>query len=388
VKLFVVVATLIGILYSATVQAASCTISTTRQNIEIGYSGGYIRVYYAWNAYVSYCGGTLGASDSLTINLTSGGNDTLNACRSGSAFNCAGYQPSSGNFADLTVNAGAGNDVVNWSPVGIPAYIYGGDGADTITGGASDDWLDGEDGCDTVCSMQGDDVIFLGSLFGSDGCAGPSPQNTANYATACWNNVTLGNDTIYGSYGDDYIVGQWGSDFIWGGPGDDQIIGLWSADVIDGGPGDDYIIGGLSSITTELNGGAGDLLIGNDDNDTLIGNPQSGDCLCGDDCYSSSSLYDGDDNMVAWSGNDYICDANTYDVDMFTCGGGTDLWYVSVAGDTRTNCETYSSTACSYCLSWAQDSAEYQSDVALARVGISTSELNAYVREFVRGEIE
>lgn len=83
--------------------------------------------------------------------------------------------------------------------------------------------------------------------------------------------------TIYGSTGDDRIIGGGGPARIYGGTGNDNITGNFSRDVIygeegndtiDGGQGADYISGGTDNDV--LTGGLGfDRLFGDDGNDTF-----------------------------------------------------------------------------------------------------------------------
>ncbi len=97
-----------------------------------------------------------------------------------------------------------------------------------------------------------------------------------------------GEDNIFGGFGDDDIRGQAGSDELDGGFGDDIIRGGGGSDTIFGGFGDDDLRGNGGS--DELNGGAGDdRLDGGANDDTYIGGG-------GDDIFAFS--YDGDSTNV------------------------------------------------------------------------------------------
>jgi Ca2+-binding RTX toxin-like protein len=84
--------------------------------------------------------------------------------------------------------------------------------------------------------------------------------------------------TIYGSTGDDRIIGGGGPARIYGGTGNENIVGNFSRDIIygeegddtiDGGQGADYISGGAND--DELTGGLGfDRLFGDEGNDTFF----------------------------------------------------------------------------------------------------------------------
>lgn len=88
-------------------------------------------------------------------------------------------------------------------------------GADTLTGGASDDIVHGFAGNDTVRGNGGADLLFgdLGNdkLFGGDGND--------------WLNGGVGNDQLAGDAGNDRLIGGAGSDTLWGGPGLDRLVG-------------------------------------------------------------------------------------------------------------------------------------------------------------------
>ena len=140
--------------------------------------------------------------------------------------------------------------------------IWAGSGDDVVDAGAGDDKIYGEDGndiitaglgSDNVIAADGDDIVY----------AGVGPGGTAS-ETGSVNTIDtgLGDDIVYGDYGndniqvgagddkvhglagDDYIQGDIGNDLIWGDAGDDVIVGGRGDDTIDGGAGDDLIWGG------------------------------------------------------------------------------------------------------------------------------------------------
>ena len=164
--------------------------------------------------------------------------------------------------------------------------LFGGDGSDTMLGGAGDDILRQDDFLQpfALASDTGDDQIFGGA--GNDAISG-------------WR----GNNLMDGGAGDDVFLlsgvdGRWGADTIVGGDGADGIllegqqgailVDLSSNSFTDGGPGsltfsgienfterggssfDDHIIGNAdANLLAAMLGN--DLLEGGAGNDTLIG---------------------------------------------------------------------------------------------------------------------
>jgi hypothetical protein len=98
---------------------------------------------------------------------------------------------------DTLIDAGAGDDRVDGTQVNSARVIvYAGLGNDTVNGGAGDDYLDGGAGNDALQGGAGDDVLIGGS----------------------------GNDTVKGGAGEDILVKGSGSDWLDGGAGDDKIV--------------------------------------------------------------------------------------------------------------------------------------------------------------------
>lgn len=111
----------------------------------------------------------------------------------------------------ILVYGEGGNDLIAvGSAVPVPAFLYGGDGDDILSGGL------------------GPDVVFGGA--GSDVLRGGR-----------------GNDRIYGGEGDDVLYGDWGIDTLAGDAGNDLLIGGLHKDKLRGGAGDDILIGGTTT---------------------------------------------------------------------------------------------------------------------------------------------
>jgi Ca2+-binding RTX toxin-like protein len=85
--------------------------------------------------------------------------------------------------------------------------------------------------------------------------------------------------TIYGSTGDDFILGPGSTSRIYGGTGNDKVFAGFSRDTVygeegndtvDGGQGNDFLSGGLDN--DHITGGLGiDRMFGDDGRDTFIG---------------------------------------------------------------------------------------------------------------------
>jgi Ca2+-binding RTX toxin-like protein len=151
-----------------------------------------------------------------------------------------------------TLSGRAGNDAL----IGGDGSdnLYGEDGADTLDGGIGDDYLVGGAGVDQLSGGAGIDSFDL-TADGEDTVDGGDGNDTANFAAATLAlNVDLanaavdkitnvenlvggsGNDTVYGTVGDNYLAGAGGNDFLSGRDG---------YDILEGGAGDDTLSGGI-----------------------------------------------------------------------------------------------------------------------------------------------
>ena len=152
---------------------------------------------------------------------------------------------------NLTVKAGAGDDVINFSKSSskYKHKIYGEAGKDVIKGGKGKDIIDGGTGNDKIYGNAGNDVLKGGK--GND-----------------YINGGAGNDKIYGQYstnrlyggtGKDIIYAGTGTDNIWGGKDDDIIYANKGVNVVNisKGDGNDKIRGVASSKKLTLNLGTG-----------------------------------------------------------------------------------------------------------------------------------
>ena len=238
------------------------------------------------------------------------------------------------------VNAGDGDDAVTVpsnGPASFNTDVYGGEGADTLTGsgnlhgGPGRDVLTGSPYSDTLLGGTGDDLLHGGAgddrLIGDgDGVAKASPDPGG------------GDDLIDGGDGSDtvlYIGRRAGVrvdleaatmnaaagerdrfediENITGGLGPDVLIGDGRRNRIEGHPGDDDLRGGGGNDT--LGGGAGTDTLRGGDGDDVLDTRDRRDALFGGD---------GDDLLAA--SNDAARPAR-----RFRCGRGED----TVKGDPR-----------------------------------------------------
>jgi Ca2+-binding RTX toxin-like protein len=168
---------------------------------------------------------------------------------------------------------------------------YGGDGNDTLTGGASDEHLFGDGGLNLLYGDAGLDTLTGGGdaemLFGG--------------ADA---------DLVFGDTGDDNLSGGDGADTMNGGADNDTVSGENDADLLTGGDNADSI-----------SGGAGD--------DTLTGDEGQPDEDQGNDTLNGGT---GADTMEGNGGDDlYIADALDTIIELNGTAEGRDTLQCSIS---------------------------------------------------------
>ncbi len=178
------------------------------------------------------------------------------------------------------VYGGQGADTITGSSAADE--LHGGPGADTLTGGAGDDTLFGDDGADILVGGTGLDTVDYSANTATQGitiavCTTgslamcPATGNDGRGAMTEvvyqveWVKGGAGADTITagagvdtrldGGAGIDHLNGDSGNDTIYGDAGDDVLSGGAGDDFIDGGAGDDAIDGDSGGV----NSGQGDI---------------------------------------------------------------------------------------------------------------------------------
>jgi Ca2+-binding RTX toxin-like protein len=163
----------------------------------------------------------------------------------------------------------------------------------TIFGTAGDDKIVGKGASDVIYGGGGNDVISGGHNGNDTICGGPGNDTIR---------AGRGFDAIYGEEGDDNLFGETGSDVIEGGAGDDQISGYKGADHLHGDSGDDSLIGAKGPDL--LDGGPGnDFVDGQQGSDQLEGGAGD-DKLLGDKGNDGIDGDGGDDTIEGGAGDD------------------------------------------------------------------------------------
>ena len=277
-------------------------------------------------SYTLTTGGTITVGGITFVNLIAGGqsDDVI----SGTA-----------NVADW-INGDDGNDSI--SGLAGNDFILGGAGNDTIEGGIGSDTLNGGTGTDTLSyasssaavtvdigantasggDAQSDVISLFENLIGSasaDTLTGSSAANILTGGAGADNmNGGIGNDTLDGGLDNDTLDGGANNDSLTGGVGLDSLLGGTGNDTLDGGLDNDTLDGGDGA--DSLIGGAGlDSLLGGIGNDTMDG----GDAI--------DTLDGGDDGDFLYGdlGNDTL-----------TGGNGNDRFYFNTALNASTNLDT------------------------------------------------
>ena len=179
--------------------------------------------------------------DSLVLGIA-GSTDTLTVSNYFNSDAAGPYKVEEVRFADGTI----------WTVDQIKVMaLIATEGADTITGYATDDTITGLGGNDYIYGRAGNDTISGGA--GADSLSGDD-----------------GNDTIDGGADNDYLYGGNGNDTLLGGAGTDYLSGDAGNDTLDGGAGNDSLSGGTGNDTYIFGIGNGADTI--TDYDTTAGN--------------------------------------------------------------------------------------------------------------------
>lgn len=204
----------------------------------------------------------------------------------------------------IYANADAGNDAISIAEdIEVDAYLYGGEGNDTLSGGGGNDTIElgeginiayGGSGSDTITGGSSRDVIYGGDDRDSIVGAGGDDDLIGE----------AGADDLYGGSGNDLIDGGDSGDTIYGEDGQDSIYGGGGDDTIDGGPNADYIEGGGGEDTIYGRGG-NDVIHGNGEADEIRGN-EGDDILFGGEGSDTIKGQLGDDEIDGGEDRDFL----------------------------------------------------------------------------------
>jgi len=173
----------------------------------------------------------------------------------------------------------------------------------TVNGGAGQNYVTGDDNSQFISLGAEDDTLYGGG----------------------------GTDTIGSGYGEDILYGNQGSDLVFGGGGMDTLYGGQDADTVRGDNDNDFVYGNKGNDT--LSGGENDdvlfggqnddIVYGNTGNDSLNGN-LGNDTLFGGQGNDLISGQAGDDRLAGNKGDDTLIGGDGADTFVFQFGGGND----------------------------------------------------------------
>ncbi|HEY1378773.1 MAG TPA: calcium-binding protein, partial [Gemmataceae bacterium] len=257
------------------------------------------------------------ANNTITVSRDAAGKILVN----GGAVPVIGGTATVANTALIQVFGLGGNDVItlNEANGALPkAFLFGGDGNDTLTGGSGADMLFGQAGNDTLLGKGGNDLLFGGA----------------------------DNDTLTGGDGDDQVFGEAGNDRMIWNPGDDTDLNEGGAGTdtveVNGGNGAETFtvtpngtrvrfdrttpapftidIGTSESLVVNMNGGD-DTFTGSNGLATLIALTVDGGT--GNDTITGG---DGADKLFGGDGNDLIIGGRGNDTALMGAGDDTFVW--------------------------------------------------------------
>jgi hypothetical protein len=218
------------------------------------------------------------------------------------------------------VQGGEGADLIEAS-----GTIDGGPGDDVLRGGFASDQLAGGPGRDTIDGGPGSDTVSWADEtrpvtidLETPGPAGPAqePDEVRNV------------ESVTGGAGDDRLLGDDGFNSLVGGPGDDVLDGRGGGDWLDGGRGADTLIGGAGRdrlIATDLGNDSADLLDGGPDGD-WIKSGSAGSVVIGGGGPDEISFAARVRRVDAGAGADYLEQTSFYGAEAarIRCGDGVD----------------------------------------------------------------
>jgi Ca2+-binding RTX toxin-like protein len=167
---------------------------------------------------------------------------------------------SSGGFANVTLQLGIGNDVIDANVVTL-------NGISTIRTGAGNDTIIGTTGNDVILGEDGDDLIRGG--YGTDNLNGGNGTDTLSYqGSYAAVNVNLATNVVSGGDADGDVV--IGFENVVGSDYNDTLTGSTGNNVLTGGAGDDIMDGGAGNDTFNISVNSGiDAITGGTGTDTI-----------------------------------------------------------------------------------------------------------------------
>ena len=193
-------------------------------------------------------------------------------------------------------------------------------GNDDIYGTIGNDILIGKDGTNQILGLNGDDHI---EGRGGDDILIAADGDDEILAGDGDDYIEAGNgdDLIYGEDGNDRILAGDGDDYIEAGIGNDKIAANAGNDIIYAGNGDNVIIAGSGNDYIE-GGDGSDTALGEDGRDIIVAG-SGNDIADGGNGNDIINGDDGNDNLKGGSGNDKIFGGN--DIDIISGDGGDDM---------------------------------------------------------------
>jgi Ca2+-binding RTX toxin-like protein len=279
--------------------------------------------------------------DALTINAGAG-NDLISVVSLGDGF-----------AGTLTLNGQGGDDTIDTSAINLAVKQNGSSGSDSLTGGSADDTLNGGAGADSLVGGPGNDRLQgqggsydtltggLGddTLDGGDGYDRISESADVDFTATDSSLTGLGTDTLIniqlvqlfgGSSANTIDASAFsGRAFLNGSGGHDTLTGGGWYDRIFGGSGRDLITGGVAVVdpgpgtyTYDVlrgQGGNYDTLIGGAGNDKLNGGAGNDDLFGagGDDVLTGES---GNDTLDGGDGTDRLYERGNVDLTLTDTG--------------------------------------------------------------------
>ncbi|MDQ2984254.1 MAG: calcium-binding protein [Actinomycetota bacterium] len=154
-----------------------------------------------------------------------------------------------------TINGGAGRDLLAGDFEGSPPFgndvLSGGPGDDVLVGVGGDDVLDGGAGLQDVAAFWYSNGASV-NLATGQATSAQEGSDRLRRIEGVWGSP--GNDRIVGSGRSDFLSGEAGNDTVSGGGADDYLDGGAGDDSTNGGKGRDYCVHGESRLSCEIVG--------------------------------------------------------------------------------------------------------------------------------------